>query len=157
MAKIEDEAFDRHYPLLTYEAGAFMMEHLRMMYRRFDGDIVMAMVLGEIGHRNASVFMRELLPASGKDAKALIESSGYRDNMPPCNALSIAEASGIPRETVRRKIDKLVQLGWVERDTRSGLRVTRRVGSDFRDFDRRTVEGLMDLAARVRRTLGRKA
>ena len=32
------------------------------------------------------------------------------------NALSIAESSGLPRETVRRKVAELVRNGWIARE-----------------------------------------
>ena len=46
--------------------------------------------------------------------------------VPRCNAYSIAQALGLPHETVRRKIAKLQSLGWVERSERGQLHVTRR-------------------------------
>jgi hypothetical protein len=35
------------------------------------------------------------------------------------NALSIAESSGIPRETVRRKVASLIDAGWIGQDGRN--------------------------------------
>jgi DNA-binding IclR family transcriptional regulator len=49
------------------------------------------------------------------------------------NTLSIAESSGIPRETVRRKVANLVREGWIYRSgstlhfTSKGYRETRSV------------------------------
>ena len=153
MAKISDDAFDRHYLALTFEVGCFMLEHLRNVYREFDGDIVMCMVLGEVGQHNAAHFMREILPRSGKDAKELATDAVIDASIRRCNALSIAEASGIPRETVRRKLAKLERLGWISRDAGGGVRVTRMVGRHFRGFDRRTMNDLLDLTERLRATL----
>jgi hypothetical protein len=45
------------------------------------------------------------------------------------NARSIADFSGIPRETVRRKVQDLIDLGWVERH-----------GNDLRATDKARVE-----------------
>lgn len=154
MTRIDDEALDRHYLQITYELGLFMMEHLRRVYREFDGDIAMCMVLGEIAHHNARPFMRELLPRSRLDSRTLATDAVVDGSIRPSNALSIAEASGIPRETVRRKIDKLEKLGWVSRDGKGGLRVTRKVGKQFREIDRQTLEGLLELGERVRALTG---
>ncbi len=52
------------------------------------------------------------------------------------STLSVSIATGIPRETVRRKIDKLVDLGWVERRENGHLFLLPKVGVDLRDFDR---------------------
>jgi predicted ArsR family transcriptional regulator len=40
-------------------------------------------------------------------------------HLEPTNAFSISQATGIPRETVRRKIDKLQQKGWAVKNERS--------------------------------------
>jgi hypothetical protein len=142
--------------MLTYEVGLFMMEHLRNVYREFGGDIALCMVLGEIAHHNARHFMRELLPRSGKDAKTLATDATVASSLRPCNALSIAQASGIPRETVRRKIDKLEKLGWVSRDGKASLRVNRVVGRQFKELDRKTITDLLELSTRIRLVVGKR-
>ena len=42
----------------------------------------------------------------------------------PINIQSIAECSGIPRETVRRKVNKLEALDFIKRDAQGMLEVT---------------------------------
>ena len=42
----------------------------------------------------------------------------------PCNAYSIAAATGLPRETVRRKIGRLIELGWICREDNGHLYIT---------------------------------
>lgn len=153
MSRINQEAFDRHYLQLTYEVGRFMLDHLRNVYSEFDGDLVMCVVLGEVGQHNAAHFMREVLPRSGKDARTLATDAVIDASIRRCNALSIAEASGIPRETVRRKLKKLERLGWISKDAQGGIRVTRVVGRRFRQLDLKTVTELLALAERVRTTI----
>lgn len=153
MPEIDSESFDRHYPLLAYEVGLLMMAHLRRLYREFDGDLTMCIVLGEIAHYNARYFMRELLPRSGTDAKSLATDAVLDEVVRRCNALSIAEASGIPRETVRRKLDKLERIGWIARDGKGGIRVTRAVGRHFRNIDRAVIADVLETADRLRSTL----
>lgn len=152
---IDDDRFERHYLMLTYEVGQFMMDHLRRIYREFDGDIAMCMVLGEVGQHSASRFMREVLPRSGLDAKTLATDEVIDASVRRCNALSISDASGIPRETVRRKLDKLERMGWISRDSKGGLRVTRTVGTRFKEIDRQTMTDLLELATRLRDVLDR--
>lgn len=69
--------------------------------------MVLCLVLGEIATRNTDLIRPE-------------RNDYNRPNAPqrqylPCNALSIEKVTGIPRETVRRKIAKLLDLGWIER------------------------------------------
>lgn len=154
MSRIDPDKFDEHYATLSYEVGLFMMEHLRRVNREFRGDFALAIVLGEIAHHNARHLMREVIPRSGKSAARFAKDGSFRDHYRRCNALSVAEASGIPRETVRRKVAKLEAMGLVERDESGGLAMTRKVGRHYREFDRTTLEDLLELAERIRRTAG---
>jgi hypothetical protein len=156
MAKTDPSALDRHYLQLTYEAGLFMVGYLRRLHAEFGGDITEAIVLGEIAQHNVRRFMKEILPASGKDAASLATDEVVAASIRRCNMLSVAQASGIPRETVRRKVEKLVGKGFVSRDAKGGLAVTRKVGRHFREFDRETLEGLVDLAERIRGMVARR-
>ncbi|MCW5591104.1 MAG: hypothetical protein KIS74_03300 [Burkholderiales bacterium] len=156
MARLDQEQLDRHYPQLTYETGLFMVAYLRRLHAEFGGDVTAAIVLGEIAQHNVRHFMKELLPRSGKDSAALATDEVVAASIRRCNMLSIAEASGIPRETVRRKVAKLEKLGLVSRDAAGGLAVTRKVGRQFKEFDRETLAGLVELAERVRGLLRRR-
>jgi hypothetical protein len=49
----------------------------------------------------------------------------------PINAQSIADYSGIPRETVRRKVRDLERSGWVERTDNGLLTVGHRAAQDL--------------------------
>jgi hypothetical protein len=85
---------------VAFLLGKVLTQSLREIYRFFDGDLTMALVLGELGQYSAA------------------QLHDTRDNKPSrsfrcCNAYSISTASGVPPETVRRKLDKLIALGWV--------------------------------------------
>lgn len=61
------------------------------------------------------------------------------------NASSIAEVTGIPRETVRRKLDRLVDRGWLLRNPDSSFRLAIVQGvasakTDLQDLDARALE-----------------
>ncbi|MEZ5925747.1 MAG: helix-turn-helix domain-containing protein [Hyphomicrobiaceae bacterium] len=47
------------------------------------------------------------------------------------NASSIAEYTGIPRETVRRKVNELIHKGWVSRDDNGDLVPTEKAAHDL--------------------------
>ncbi len=49
----------------------------------------------------------------------------------PINLQSIADFSGIPRETVRRKLRDLMALNWVERDERGSFVATKKAAADL--------------------------
>lgn len=93
----------------AYHIGQTMVHGLRELYRLFDGDITMALVLGELG----------LHVATYRCATNSEEESSQNHRY--SNAHSIAAASGVPRETVRRKLDKLLAKGWVIELPNGGL------------------------------------
>lgn len=99
----------------------FVVRHLVRLYRAFDGDLLEAIVLGEVAHHNLSAYLAQVVEArpSGAAAPRLPQRSDYL----PTNAFSIAQATGIPRQTVRRKVKSLVERGWLLQD-RAGLIVS---------------------------------
>jgi DNA-binding IclR family transcriptional regulator len=66
--------------------------------------------------------------------------------MRPCNALSISEATGIPRETVRRKIDMLINKGWVYKNEKGHIYLTPEVAKHFEHFLFNSIEALLPSA-----------
>jgi DeoR/GlpR family transcriptional regulator of sugar metabolism len=69
--------------------------------------------------------------------------------MRPCNALSIAQACGPPRETVRRKVVHLEARGYISRSVDGYLFLTPTVGDDFEDMTATLVEELLATARRL--------
>jgi hypothetical protein len=137
---IEAQLAQRH-AYVSMLKTRFTLPHLIGLYRFFGGDMAMPIVLGEIAMRNLqAVFqMRPDEPYEVLDngvARKLVERTYTSEHLRPANALSISMATGIPRETVRRRVDKLIAMGWVQRDGHSHLFITRKLGDDMGDFDR---------------------
>ncbi len=154
MTRIDRAALDRHFPQVTYETGLFMIDYLRRLNREFENDLAAAIVLGEIAQHSVRDLMKRDLPRSGKAAREFVTRERVKAGLKRCNALSVAESSGIPRETVRRKIDKLVKRGLVSKDERGGLALVPGIGAHFRSFDRQTTLDLVALAERIRALVG---
>ena len=85
---------------IAIHLGRVITRVLRDCYRTFDGDLTMALVFGELGQYVAA---------------PLHEPSRYRHahGARGSNVYSISAASGIPRQTVRRKLDRLIARGWI--------------------------------------------
>jgi hypothetical protein len=137
---IEAQLAQRH-AYVSMLKTRFTLPHLIGLYRFFGGDMAMPIVLGEIAMRNfQAVFqMRHDEPYDVLDSKVerkLVERTYTSEHLRPANALSISIATGIPRETVRRRVDKLIAMGWVQRDGHSHLFITRKLADDMGDFDR---------------------
>lgn len=46
------------------------------------------------------------------------------DTLNLSNAFSVSKATGIPRETVRRRVDKLVKKGWLAKNAKGEIAIT---------------------------------
>ncbi len=137
---------------ISLALSEFTVPLLSRIYHAFDGDMVAALVLGEIAHRNVEAWLAE-----HDNAEELLHDPALREKlMRPCNALSIAEACGMPRETVRRKIVMLIDRGYVYRSAEGFLFLTQTVGNDFEDLTARNVEELLATARRLEALLANR-
>lgn len=118
--------------------GKVITQSLRETYQAFDGDLTMALVLGELGSHSAA---------------PMHEASHHKRSRDPrgSNAYSISAASGIPRETVRRKLDKLIARGWVIEtpDGKLGLNLEHEppLVTLFADYNRRLLQNMREAIA----------
>jgi len=98
--------FRENYPAYQYHFVEFLTEHLSDVSREFGGDLQEMLVLAIIGQMH----LRSVIDTQSGS----IVSQKIRQNPPQITASRIADASGIPRETVRRKLAKLGKRGWIE-------------------------------------------
>jgi len=122
----------------------YLTRYLGRLSKAFAGDVSEAIVLGEIAHHNVSGVLAEIggLP---KLHEAVASGRINRHAYLPTNAFSIAQATGIPRQTVRRKIASLTKRGWL-RATPGGLVVTAAPYEHFRDFNRANIADFLATA-----------
>lgn len=117
------ELFTEHKDQISWLINDFVLKYLNSLYEEFQGDLILPIVLGELAHQNISRIMSRGQPVdSFKSDISSLEA--LRDVLAPCNPFSISEATGIPRETVRRKFDALLKLGWIERVSPRGYLIT---------------------------------
>lgn len=147
------DLFRAHHQEISLMLNDYLLKYLSSLYKEFDGDIVLAIVLGELAHQNISRLMQrgQLLPRDDNRTPML---EALRDLLLPSNPLSISEATGIPRETVRRKFELLVELGWIERVAHHSYLVTPAVAERFRfGFNLRLFEETLQLCSRLHKVL----
>lgn len=128
----------------TYHTGRFVIDHLVRLYQKFDGDLVAAIVLGTVAQHNLQRYYDEIARRSDEGLDGLVERGAHLPHLRPCNALSVSAATGVPRETVRRKVRWLEDRGWMTVGVRGELSVARHVARQFADFDRETARRLDD-------------
>ena len=129
-----------NYVPAQYAFVQFLSEHLLDCRKSVGGDLDDVMLLAVLGQR--------LLAARINPGQGLADSRD-RDWM---SALRIADVTGIPRESVRRKLNRLAERGWVTHDPAQGWALAGSHGmvaakTDLSELDRRGIERLGKLVA----------
>jgi hypothetical protein len=109
---------------------AALTRHLIECRKTFDGDMDLFLVLTIVGERTFTTGEVR----SGMSREAFLNGSVSDTKATAINLQSIAEYSGIPRETVRRKIEILIQKGWVVRDSNKYLTATDKANANLREL-----------------------
>ncbi|TNF58119.1 MAG: hypothetical protein EP307_12690 [Rhodobacteraceae bacterium] len=126
---------DRFYPIHRL-AFARLLNVLR---RDFDGDLDAMLVLLTLSLGTQRANWRGAL-LEGADSSAPTRLT---------NTASIAEATGIPRESVRRKLQWMESKGWIVRDENNQWAPTARAAEDLRDGTMETVNFIRAIGAAV--------
>lgn len=134
---------------LSYLIGRFVTDHLIRVHRLFEGDLTAAVVLATIAQHNVQRFYDEVARSSKPGLDRLVEAGEHLPHLRHCNALSVSAATGIPRETVRRKVRWLEQKGWIVVGERRQLEISRNVGPDFAGFDATMIDRFAACARQV--------
>ena len=137
---LDRERLRQNHFEVSFVVGRFLSEHLIRVHNAFEGDLVAAVVLGTIGQYNFRHFYERFKDHPAESYQVLVERGAYAEHLRPCNALSVSASTGIPRETVRRKIRWLIDRGWLRQIGRDKLLVTIEVARHFAEFDLATLE-----------------
>jgi len=139
------EQFGRIWPTHT---GQFC-ELLVNLRRLFGGDLDLMLVLAVIGSRTLAWGRIQ-----GLSYDEFLARAPQMTELAPINLQSIADYSGIPRETVRRKVQKLIARGWIVREADGYLYVTPAVAEHFESFNLETFNGVLAAAERLEHLAG---
>ncbi len=131
--------FRESYPRFQYALVDFLSAHLADVSRVFHGDLQQPLILAVLGQRRLH-WRAEAERPGGADP-------GWS---PAMAASRIADVTGVPRETVRRKLKLLAAHGWIEQGADGGWMLVVRDGAaparaDLAELDQRS----MDRAARL--------
>lgn len=133
---------------LTYLVGLFVADHLIRVHRAFDGDLTAVLVLATVANRSMQRFYDDVARDTPEGLDALVEAGAHLGQLRHCNAFSVSSATGIPRETVRRKVKWLAEKGWLAVGARGELSIPAGIGKKFAKFDAETVERFLEIARR---------
>lgn len=124
---------------ITRQFGAIWSRHVDSLSQflidcrqHFDGDLDLFLILCIIGERTFPV--RTASPDMDFDSWNKTRSDSFQSI--EINLQSLADYSGIPRETVRRKVSVLLRKGWVVREGTGAIRATDRAKDDLAPLTR---------------------
>ncbi len=134
-----------HFGRIHAESVAALCHYLIECRRFFAGDLDLFLVLVIVGERT---FAQRNAPDISFDqwATASVDSVKHE----AINLQSIADYSGIPRETVRRKLDWLIERGWVARDSRRYFYATDKAKHDLEGLTKGNLRYLESLQRALR-------
>lgn len=137
-----EAVFSAHYFEFQYRFVDFFVEHLEDLSRVFKGDLQLMLVLAVVGQVKIRI-VHDAVMAGASASEAVLLKSGI-------TASQIAEIISVPRQTVRRKLARLRELGWVEQNTDQTWSIlpegdTTSVRLALADADRRAIARVADL------------
>lgn len=104
-----EAALADNYLIYQYHAVEFLVGHLADLSKQFRGDLQEMLVLAIIGQIEINRHVTNQNPNSV--------------GRPSIGASRIADVTGIPRQTVRRKLASLAERGWIEADGAASWRL----------------------------------
>ena len=136
------EALHQNYRQVQYHYVQFLADHLTDCRKSLGGDFDDLMMLAVLGQR----FLGARLALMAGDASA--------ENRIWMSALRLSDVTGVPRESVRRKLFRLQARGWVTNDPQMGWRIAgtmeqAQARDDLADLDKRGLERLARLICDV--------
>ena len=137
------------YNTLTQNFGRIWPTHVNSfaelmitLRKHFRGDLDLLLVIAVIGSRTLPSRRIDGLAYEHFERGETLESPGD-----PINVQSVADCTGIPRETVRRKVRDLIETGWVSTDEGGALEVTDQAARDLMPATEATLRYLVTVGA----------
>ena len=142
--------YREHEGEISLHMSHFFVGYLKDIYRLFEGDLSLVIVVAELAHHNLSAHFSTHAGLAPDVPSTTDPAPDFFRGLRPCNAYSLAAATGLPRETVRRKLLRMEALGWLERCGTREVRITHRLAEHFMpDFNVDLVAGLLETARRI--------
>jgi hypothetical protein len=133
----------RHLRAITVLLAGHHLRRINKMYEAFKGDLLLGIALGEIGVQ----YLREAIVDAGVAPERARAMRTYRRPQ-------LTRTSGIPRETVRRAVRRLVEAGWLHEPAPRTVALTDRAFEFFGgDYNRAMLDDLLWTADRIRDVL----
>lgn len=138
---ISQERFGRIWPGHVDGLIAF----LTRLRAAFHGDLDAALIMAVIG---SAALPRGRMP-DDLSYEAFRGMDKRDEFYTPLNTFSIAQITGIPRETARRKLDRMERRGWIKRDESGHWHVEPAGAAELEPMTRYSLEYLNRLAVHL--------
>jgi hypothetical protein len=147
-----DAAFDRAFVLITYAMNRFLVDHMLRVSRQLTGNDFESMVIwGVLAHQNVA----HLLPPGSFPSDVLDEAGRLQaaDGLRPLRLRDIVQITRIPKETARRKLERLAAQHWIERVDGGWVVSRERTEPELREFSRQSVRRFLTVADEMSRAM----
>jgi hypothetical protein len=139
------DPLDAAYAILAFTMNRCVVDQMLRSARQFGGDYERLILWGVLAHLNVAALMPPgSLPSSVLDAHGLVPGAGER--MQPVRTGDLAQITGIPRETVRRKLGALERDGRVRRCDAGWLLDVERPAPEVRAFTMQSIRAFLQAA-----------
>jgi len=138
-----DQRFEKTFSMVAFATNRHLVDHMRRLITLLDMDVESALLWGLVAHLSVAHAMHPgALPSD------LLAPDGFMlGEARPVRLADLVQVSGLPKETVRRKLQRLRERGKLERNE-DGRWVVLRTGVDETtyEFTRESVKRLLQTA-----------
>lgn len=148
----ELDHFDKAFSLVAFTLNRFIIDHLLRFARQFGPDYQMMVVWGVLAHQ----CVIHHLPAGSRPGQVLGPDGRLAKAEPdlrPVRQRDLSQITGIPKETVRRKLLKLEQEGWIRRKSPGWILNRENLDPELREFSRESARRLLAVSDHIRHLL----
>ncbi|MBP9904551.1 MAG: hypothetical protein KBF66_03270 [Rhodoferax sp.] len=144
-----ENAYNRAFGIVAFATNRYLIDHMLRVGRMLtDNDFEAMVIWGVLAHQGIAHLMPPgLLPSS------ILSENGRVSNdvelARPLLLRDIAEITGIPRETARRKLAQLAEKKLVHKTALGWVIVGDRLEPELRDFTRESVTRLLAVADEI--------
>lgn len=140
------------FSYVAFTENRYIIDHMLRFSRHFGFDFETMVIWGVLANQNVA----HLMPLRGlsQDLRDLRgQSVDVSTAMRPVRVRDLTQITGIPKETVRRKLGLLEQGGWIRRQQSGWVMCHERNRADLGAFTEESVKRLLGAADHIRRIL----
>jgi hypothetical protein len=144
-----ESAYNGAFSIVAYATNRYLIDHLLRVGRVLtDNDYEAMVIWGVLAHQGVA----HLMPPGVLPSAVLDERGRFGENdhlIKPMRLRDIAQITGIPRETTRRKLAMLADKKYISKVTQGWVISSERTEPDLRDFTRESVMRLLAVADEI--------